>query len=280
VYPPGLDRPSIVLNGKGNVTRFTGAAINTTKIPDIHEVQFEPGKRYLLRIINTSFGTEFRFSVDGHKLEVVQHDLVPIESYITDSIVVHIGQRYNVIVQAKDASDDIGDGNFWIRTTICNPGAQGITPGDKFNYMKTGIVRYDNQSKADPTTLPSQDQQECTDHDHRGIKPIVPWQIGPSFNDLTDNENAELKFVSSNRNFTLSRWLWDIKEAKKHSASSFQINYSLPLFTRLEDPQPKPQEVVIYEDQKFTDKTWVCSRRTDCQIFCCMHRSCSDANYS
>lgn len=119
-YPPGLVDPSIVLNGKGNLTRFLGKP-NTTVIPDIYSVTFKPGKRYLMRIINTAFETGFTFSIDNHVFKVVETDPVPIEpSKEIDSIVFHIGQRYNIVVQAK-AESEIGDGNFWIRKYTCYP---------------------------------------------------------------------------------------------------------------------------------------------------------------
>ena len=70
-----------------------------------------------MRIINTAFETGFRFSIDGHKFDVVENDLVPIEPYTAESIVVHIGQRYNIVVQAKK-NLEIGEENFWIRTSV------------------------------------------------------------------------------------------------------------------------------------------------------------------
>jgi FtsP/CotA-like multicopper oxidase with cupredoxin domain len=52
---------------------------------------FVKGKRYLLRLINTSVDTFFVFSIDNHKIQVVGMDLVPIVPYWTDHVVVGIG---------------------------------------------------------------------------------------------------------------------------------------------------------------------------------------------
>jgi len=49
------------------------------------------GKRYLLKLINASSEAMFIFSIDGHDLEVIATDLVPIEPYTTDSIFIGIG---------------------------------------------------------------------------------------------------------------------------------------------------------------------------------------------
>ncbi|KAK4243535.1 laccase-2 [Corynascus novoguineensis] len=84
------------------------------------EVVFEPGKKYLLRLVNVTVDGVFQFSIDGHNLQVVAYDLVPIVLYTIDSVQVAIGQRYDVI----------------------NRNAGDIT----------GIVRYDAGSTADPET--------------------------------------------------------------------------------------------------------------------------------
>lgn len=55
----------------------------------------EKGKRYLLRLVNASAESMFIFSIDGHKLEVIATDLVPIRPYITDSIFIGIGMYGN-----------------------------------------------------------------------------------------------------------------------------------------------------------------------------------------
>ncbi|KAL2140785.1 hypothetical protein VTI28DRAFT_3260 [Corynascus sepedonium] len=106
------------------------------------ELVFEPGKKYLLRLVNVAVDGVFQFSIDGHKLQVVAHDLVPIVPYTTDSVQLTIGQRYDVIVEAGAEP-----GNYWLRSgwnTNCiqNRNADDIT----------GIVRYDAGSTADPET--------------------------------------------------------------------------------------------------------------------------------
>lgn len=55
---------------------------------------FEKGKRYLMKLINGSAGAMFHFSIDGHDLEVVQTDLVPIVPFKTDSLFIGIGESH------------------------------------------------------------------------------------------------------------------------------------------------------------------------------------------
>ena len=256
-YPIGLTDPSIVLNGRGNITRFLGIA-NTTDIPETYNVTFEPGKRYLMRLINTAFETGFSFSIDGHEFDVVENDLVPVEPYTVNNIVVHIGQRYNIVVQAKNESE-IGDGNFWIRTTTCY--TNSINPGPGLtDWMKTGIVRYNDQSKDDPTdrtSKPWPSAQSCDDEPLGNLHPKHKWTVGPAKNSITQGENVALGFPS-NKTYIQASLLWNVKDTMSSSQESFQIHYDDPIFLRLADPEPRPEEVVIYSSDNFTANDWVC----------------------
>jgi hypothetical protein len=106
------------------------------------EMVFESNKTYLIRLVNVAVDGAFQFSIDGHSLKVVAHDLVPITPYDTDSVEIAIGQRYDVIVTANAEP-----GNYWLRSgwnlnCANNGNAAGIT----------GIVRYDAEDTADPGT--------------------------------------------------------------------------------------------------------------------------------
>ena len=71
MYPnfPPVD-PTILLNGKGNITRTVGKP-NKLKVPKPETIYFDGKKqpngkykKYLLRLINTSFDSTFVFSID------------------------------------------------------------------------------------------------------------------------------------------------------------------------------------------------------------------------
>ena len=105
----GLSHPDVLLNGRGNVINFNTASKSTTPVKAPYHISFDgpvPGrknKRYLLRIINTSFDTIFVFSINHHELTIVSADFVPI---LPDKrpVLVGIGQRYNIIVEANTLS--------------------------------------------------------------------------------------------------------------------------------------------------------------------------------
>ncbi|KAH6615545.1 lcc2, laccase [Chaetomium sp. MPI-SDFR-AT-0129] len=106
------------------------------------EMVFKQGERYLLRLINVAVDGVFQFSIDGHSLEVIAHDLVPVERYTTDSIQIAIGQRYDVIVEANAEPGNYWLRSGWIESCLANSNADGIT----------GIVRYDASSTDEPTS--------------------------------------------------------------------------------------------------------------------------------
>ena len=80
---------NILLNGKGRYkTKDPKRPIGQ---PERYSKVFEKGKRYLLRLINTSMDTTFIFSIDGHIIHVIGSDFVPIEPYNTTAVLVGIG---------------------------------------------------------------------------------------------------------------------------------------------------------------------------------------------
>jgi FtsP/CotA-like multicopper oxidase with cupredoxin domain len=55
------------------------------------EFTFVPGKRYLLRIINTSTDQHFKFSIDQHIMTVISSDFTAIEPYNQTVLDIGIG---------------------------------------------------------------------------------------------------------------------------------------------------------------------------------------------
>jgi FtsP/CotA-like multicopper oxidase with cupredoxin domain len=115
------------------------------------------------------------FSIDGHRLKVVEADFVPITPYTTESVLVGIGQRYHVIVEASP-HEPTADGNYWIRTipaTTCG--------SFKFPYTvqnaTTGIVRYDFTSTTLPTSRNLTFPIDCSDEPYEKLSPILEWTV-------------------------------------------------------------------------------------------------------
>ena len=263
--PTGLLNQDILLNGRGNITRYDTSTANTTAIKDPYSISFEgpklgkPIKKYLLRIINTSFDTTFVFSIDNHNLTIVSADFVPITPYKNSSLLIGIGQRYNVIVEANplvynDTSPLPKDGNYWIRTYVspCGP------PGQKFGsdgYERTGILRYNHSSKATPSSQPWQGvSKACADENYASLHPIVPWTVDHLSQDRDPEEfNLWLNFKPVNPPFPLAHWTLGSPD----DFTPIRINYSDPTFLHLDNKGPWPLLSRIVPEN-YTSKDWVC----------------------
>lgn len=145
------------------------------------EATFVPGAKHRIRLVNGAADGHFQFSIDGHQLQVIANDLVPIVPYFTDSLLISIGQRYDVIVEANQTAQD-----YWLRggwNTQCQ--------GNKNFANITGIIRYDSTSTADPTTSPGNFVNSCVDEPRASLVPHLSMDVAPvdalatTFEDVT-----------------------------------------------------------------------------------------------
>jgi FtsP/CotA-like multicopper oxidase with cupredoxin domain len=147
------------------------------------ETVFVPGTKYRLRLINVATNGHLQFSIDGHNLTVIANDLVPIVPYQTESLLLGIGQRYDVIVEANAEP-----GDYWLRggwqesCTVPNHNAANIT----------GIVRYDSTSTADPTTTGITVSDTCGDEPLASLVPHLALDVG-NYSSITE-ENVGIAF--------------------------------------------------------------------------------------
>ena len=237
---------------------------NTTAIPTIYTLHFEKqdlsiplrAKRYLLRLINTSFDSTFIFSIDNHWLQIVGADFVPIEPYKNTSVLIGIGQRYNVIVEAMPVGDSKinpvpKDNNFWIRTWVADScGKKGSTP----YYEQTGVLRYDERSTSDPTSLQWPNiAKACSDETYTSLKPILPWFVGNASNG-GNGEEFDVTLNTASRPFP--HGIFSLEPPSATGFTPLQVNYSDPIFLHLDNSGAWPRQwVVVPED--YTDTSWV-----------------------
>ena len=124
-----------------------------------------PGKKYRLRLINTSVDNALRVSLDGHPFTVITSDLVPIKPWTTNWILIAIGQRYDVIFTATAAN---ANKNFWIRV---NYATQCASSGNN-NPKALGIFSYTGaNSNGIPTSTTYPEPADCTEP----LSSLVPW---------------------------------------------------------------------------------------------------------
>jgi FtsP/CotA-like multicopper oxidase with cupredoxin domain len=120
--PPSAE--NILING-------TNVSPNGT-LGQYHRNTFTKGKKYRVRLINTSTNDNFKVGLDNHTMTVITADFVPVRSFTTKWLFIGIGQRYDVVINA-----DQPIGNYYFHVvpqTGCssnlNPNAVSI-----FSYI-------------------------------------------------------------------------------------------------------------------------------------------------
>jgi FtsP/CotA-like multicopper oxidase with cupredoxin domain len=69
---------SILVNGAGGSAPLT-------------KLTLTPGKKHLVRFINTGINAFFHVALDSHQFTVIASDFVPIKPYTTDQVVIAVG---------------------------------------------------------------------------------------------------------------------------------------------------------------------------------------------
>jgi hypothetical protein len=174
----------MVLNGKGRFNCSTTGDRQCTGRKDLHTTVVQQGKKYKIGIINTGTLLTQTFWIDGHNFTVITNDFVAIEPYQTNVITLGIGQRYEIIVEAK--ADLHKNTDFWIHSHFC--GLPDLIDS------RIGIIRYNARSTADPPSPPSGTHFDfgCSDPAPSLLKPIVRRQVGNRVNSLEPNDYLKM----------------------------------------------------------------------------------------
>ncbi|THU99994.1 ferroxidase [Dendrothele bispora CBS 962.96] len=101
---------------------------------------FEPGKTYRLRIVNTSAFSMFFLWIDGHDMRVIEVDGVDVEESPIDVLSIAIGQRYSVLVTARN--DTIAN---WAIHANMDPDMYDYVP-DSLNPNVTASITYNHSA--------------------------------------------------------------------------------------------------------------------------------------
>lgn len=282
----GQDRnesfPTILLNGTGDVEHY--GYEKQEEVPGVFNLTFSKtplsdssngGKRYLLRLINTSFDTTFVFTIDNHWLEVISTDFVPITPYRTHYILIGIGQRYNVIVEASPdmGKDERGNKkpapeNFWIRTFVadkCGTAPTNPELGDR--YANTGILTYNINNEDTPQTERWPDiSKKCEDEPYNLLRPVLPWKVGPPANGralggeqfnigFEGDPNKDPGFKERYSDFPVAKF--SLQRSGNRLFSPLQIDWDDPTIEHLNDPVSTLPQKWIVVPENFTEEHWV-----------------------
>ena len=128
-----------------------------------------PGKKHLLRLVNTGINNYIHVSLDDHPFTVIASDFVPVVPFEATELTLGIGQRYDVIINANQAV-----GNYWFRVgtggTCDGPNEQaenGQTEGAIFSYV--------GAPSGNPTSTSYDLGTGCSDV--TGLVPVVSFTV-------------------------------------------------------------------------------------------------------
>ncbi|THH13854.1 hypothetical protein EW146_g6418 [Bondarzewia mesenterica] len=164
---PPIPAPSTTLiNGLG---RYQGGLDSPLAVIGVTR-----GKRYRFRLVSISCDPNFVFSIDQHKMTIIEVDGNNVKPLVVDSLQIFASQRYSVVVSANQKID-----NYWIRA---NPNT--ISPGFD-NGRNSAILRYSGAPAVDPTTaLVNSTQPMVETNLHASENPGAPGKAVPGGADI------------------------------------------------------------------------------------------------
>jgi FtsP/CotA-like multicopper oxidase with cupredoxin domain len=174
-----------------------GTHINAEGGGKYAKINVVKGKKYRIRLINTSVDSVFSVSMDKHPFTVITSDFVPIQPYVTDQITMNIGQRYDVIINANQTVD-----NYWLRVSI----GCGTNKIQDSGLQIGAILSYSGGPDADPTSTTNVTMRTTCNDEHPLVPFVsnsVPLSVLPSAHELALNS-----FVNASQN-ALFRWTLD-----------------------------------------------------------------------
>lgn len=229
-----------LINGKNN---FDCTTVNT-KNPcnsnaGISKFNFQPGKVHRLRLINAGAEGMQHFSIDGHTMDIIAADFVPMVKSTHKTIPLSIGQRYDVLVYGSGKPGE----NYWMRSTI-QPCSGARNPNAFAAVYYPGA----DQTSA-PTTQPwPDDVSPCED--------LHSSYLSPFYHE-TPQTPAESHDIKINFGVNASgNWLWTM------NGVSYRGDYNEPTLLLTKAMQPGkpvnfPQLYNAYPTNPTNDTTQV-----------------------
>ncbi|KAF8578778.1 multicopper oxidase [Ramaria rubella] len=135
-------------------------------------VNVTAGRRYRLRVINIGCRPFHQFSIDSHKLTIIEADGIAHEPLEVDEFDIYAGQRYSAVLTANQPV-----GNYWIRAPLVGgtPASAGPTGNQNLDpTLVKAILRYAGAPIEDPTTTANITNPLVEERLHALINPGSP----------------------------------------------------------------------------------------------------------
>ncbi|NEK95466.1 multicopper oxidase family protein [Modestobacter muralis] len=146
--------PAHLINGRLPAAPFT--------------VTSAPGRRIRFRMVNSGGDTAYRLAIGGHRLTVTHADGFPVRPVDVDSLIIGMGERYDVVVTAGDGAfpivafpegKDDPAGFALLRTASGRAPAPDTRPTE----LTGRLLSYSDLSPTDEVALPSRSPDRTLD---------------------------------------------------------------------------------------------------------------------
>ncbi|CAG8595584.1 4255_t:CDS:2, partial [Dentiscutata heterogama] len=164
------------------------------------QFNFVHGKKYRLRIINSSAFSAFIFSIDGHPLDVIEVEGMMTKRHTVHRLPINVAQRYSVIVTANQPVSQ-----YWMRAEM-ETSCYAVVPDD-LNPLVKAVVAYNGSTDQSPSsTAWSDDVENCVDLNAADLKPYKPQKVPNSSKNFTttavvvfqpDADNVVLGYINN-----------------------------------------------------------------------------------
>ena len=253
-----LEIKSWVINGKELSNKIANPDCDRLE-PLFH---VEPGEQYRFRIIGAMKAAVLRMSIDKHELDVISSDGYLTKLYSTDLLIIHVGERYDVIPRSKNGTTFNGQ-VFPIRIESVAVHCDDFSKPERVGYA---YLKYCENGGEPENPKVIRDDNRCRDGDHCvalncpfqkypneihqtdiDCKPVSELKLfhPTSATDLPENENVEEYFFN-----------FDFPSVEGSKAMVNGVQFVLPSKFPFVNPERKvPNEKCHYKciDRKFTD---------------------------
>jgi multicopper oxidase len=155
----GMGGSSNPLGGDGGDVAYSGYLVNGRLSSAPATVTASPGQRMRLRLVNAGSDTAFRVAVGDHQLTVTHTDGRPVHPVIVDSVLLGMGERYDVVLTAGDGVFPIvasAEGKTGQGLAVLRTGAGTAPPADVRPAQLTGrLLGYPDLVPTDSDALPA-----------------------------------------------------------------------------------------------------------------------------
>ncbi|MFI6086817.1 multicopper oxidase family protein [Streptomyces sp. NPDC051218] len=150
---------SDLLGGDAGDVAYPHYLINGRTADAPSSFKARPGDRIRLRIINAGGDTAFRVALGGHEMTVTHTDGFPVEHAKTDALLLGMGERYDVLVTAKDGAFPLtaaAEGKKAAALAVLRTGGGAApTPSTRPRELKGRLLTADKLRAARSVALPS-----------------------------------------------------------------------------------------------------------------------------